>query len=286
MTDQTQQGQQGQQGDQGQQGQQGQQQQETWYSKAAEDVRGYVEMKGWKDPFEVVNSYKNLEKLTSTPAERLLRLPDPKHAGTPEYDTNLMQVFDRLGRPAKPEEYKLPKAAHRTPEAEKAAQEWFHKAGLTAGQAAKVTELWDAHVAQITQAQAEADTQQATQGVANLNKEWGAAFQKNSAIVDGVAREFGMTAEQLQGLRKALGTEGAMKFMYGIGKKLGEDTFVAVNGGPKGFNQTMTPGEAKARIDSLRNDPEFAARYANGGAKEREEMDRLHRFAYPEPQAA
>ena len=73
------------------------------------------------------------------PADQILRLPKADDA------EGMMKVYDRLGRPAKPEEYKLPKVAHRTPEAEKAAQEWFHKAGLTTSQAAKVTELLPQH---------------------------------------------------------------------------------------------------------------------------------------------
>lgn len=253
---------------------------ETWYSKAADDVRGYVEMKGWKDPFEVVTGYKNLEKLVGLPADQILRMPKADDA------EGVMKVFDKLGRPAKADDYGLKAPEGVSENFVKNASAWFHEIGLTKNQASKLVEKLGADVAQTRQAAAEAEALQVKEGAEKINKEWGAALEKNKAIVDGVAREFGMSAEQVLGLRKALGVDGAMNFLYSIGKKLGEDTFVAQNGGPKGFGQAMTPGEAKARIESLRSDPEFAAKYANGGAKEKEEMDRLHQFAYPEPRAA
>jgi hypothetical protein len=253
---------------------------EAWTAKFEPEVKGYAELKGWKDPAEAVRSTMNMEKLLGVPADQIIRMPKADDA------EGMTKVFDRLGRPAKADGYKFTAPEGAGENFVKNAQGWFHEAGLTEGQAAKVVEKFGADVAQTRKAAAEAEALRAKEGVEKLNKEWGAAMDKNTAIVDGVAREFGMSAEQVLGLRKALGPDGAMKFLYSIGQKLGEDTFVAQNGGPKGFGNVMTPDAAKARITALKADKEFREKLVNGNVEAKAEWDRLHKFASPGTQAA
>jgi hypothetical protein len=221
----------------------------------------------------------NMEKLLGVPADQIIRMPKADDA------EGMTKVFDRLGRPAKADGYKFTAPEGAGEDFVKNAQSWFHEAGLTESQAAKVVEKFGANVAQARQAAAEAEALAVKEGAEKLNKEWGAALEKNKAIVDGVAREFGMSAEQVLGLRKALGVEGAMKFLHSIGQKLGEDTFVAANGGQK-FGNVMTPDAARARITALKTDKEFSTKLMNGNVEAKAEWDRLHMFLSPETKAA
>jgi hypothetical protein len=112
-----------------------------------------------------------------------------------------------------------------------------------------------------------------------LRKEWGAAHDQNVEIARNAARKLGFTPEAVDALEKTMGYDGVMKFMHGLGSKLGEANFVS-SGETQGFNGAMTPAAAKNRIQQLRGDPEFTRRYVAGGATERAEMERLHRMAY------
>ena len=98
-------------------------QQQAWYGGYAEDIRGFVENKGWKDPSDAITGYINLEKyLGADKAGRGLVLPKDD-AATDEWG----QVYDRLGRPKSPDEYKLPVPDGDTGEFAKMAAGEFHK---------------------------------------------------------------------------------------------------------------------------------------------------------------
>jgi len=72
-----------------------------------------------------------------------------------------------------------------------------------------------------------------------------------------------------------------MQLFHTLGSKLGEDGFVSGNQNNSAFSGAMTPAQAQSKINMLRGDPDFVRRYTEGGAKEREEMNRLHEFAHP-----
>jgi hypothetical protein len=115
-----------------------------------------------------------------------------------------------------------------------------------------------------------------------LRTEWGQAYEQNLRMGDAAASKFGIDDATMKKLEGALGFQGLAKFMHQIGSQIGEHDFVAGNDG-KGANfGKMTPEQAKNRIQSLKGDPEFVKRYANNELSAREEMEKLHKFAYPE----
>lgn len=71
-----------------------------------------------------------------------------------------------------------------------------------------------------------------------------------------------------------------MTMLHDIGSRLGEDKLVTGTA-DTGFG-VMTPAQAQGKIAQLRGDADFVRRYTSGDVKAREEMERLHRFAYPE----
>jgi hypothetical protein len=82
------------------------------------EVLGYIQKKGWSAPADIVQGYRNLEKLVGN--EKV-----PLSKG--EQDTEGWErVFTALGRPSTPDAYKLP-------DADTAAK--FHEVGLNTRQA-------------------------------------------------------------------------------------------------------------------------------------------------------
>lgn len=240
------------------------------------DHLGYAQTKGWKGPADTVMSYRNLEKLVGVPAEQILKLPSD------DLPTSWDPIFNKLGRPEKPDGYKLPVPDGVDPGFAKTASEAFHKAGVSQKQAEALTTWWNEQAAGATKAQADATAARDTEQLAMLKAEWGVNLQANSAIVDKAATAFGMTSDQLDGLKAAMGPGEAMKFLHNIGSKLAtEDSFIGADGKPS-TTGGLTPAQAITKIGELRKDGEFVKRYAAGDAEAKREMARLHQIAYPQ----
>ncbi len=252
------------------------QNQTDWTTNLPDDFKNYVQTKGFKDPHAVLDSYRNLEKLMGAPKERLLTLPenDDVEAWKP--------IYDRLGRPAKPEEYnfKLPEEAG----GEKLTgflRSQFHELGLSKKQGEELMKRYQDHftneVKDIeTQMQANLDNDQKA-----LQKEWGAAHQQNLNIAAKAAQAFGLEAETIDKLEAAMGYSGVMKFLHNVGARLGEGKFEGPrNGG--GGNGVLSPEQAQAKIRELNTDASYRQKLLDGDVKIKAEWDRLHAQAYPE----
>jgi hypothetical protein len=240
------------------------------------DHVGYVQNKGFKDPAAPVVAYRNLEKLMGVPAEQILKLPSD------DLPTSWDPIYSKLGRPEKPDGYKLPVPEGADPTFSKSAAEAFHKAGVSQKQAEALTTWWNEQAAGVTKAQSDAAQARDTEQLAALKNEWGVNLQANSVIVDKAATAFGMTTAQLDGLKAAMGPGEAMKFLHNIGSKLAtEDAFIGADGKPSSTGG-LTPAQAVSKIAELRKDGEFVKRYSAGEMAAKSEMARLHQIAYPQ----
>lgn len=249
-----------------------------WSKQGLEtEALGYVQTKGWKNPVGVIESYRNLEKLTGVPPEQIIKLPK---GDTPE---EWGPVWDRLGRPKDAKGYEIP-----TPKegADEKFVEWakttFHEVGLPARLAKSLAEKWNAYTqTQTAQAKESYETTIAAETQA-LKKEWGADHEKNITSARRAAKEFGLDANAIDRLESALGFAGLMKLMHKIGSKLGtDDSFIGADTKNPGFNG-MSASAAKAQIDALKADKAFSAKYIAGDVEAREKMTRLHQIAYPD----
>lgn len=238
-----------------------------WHSGLSEELKGYVANKGFKDPASVVDSYRNLEKLIGV-KDKLLQVPD--NLG----DAKAMEeVWKRLGRPEKPEEYGI-KA-----ENEKFAK-WYtetaHKLGLNRNQAEALFKEYDAF-AQAEQSQSEAAFKAETEKlISDIKTKWGAAYDQNINVAKQAASQFGLDAEMVNKLEGALGFGKTMELLHSIGSKLGEPDFTA--GKPLAEGKALTPAQARDRINQLINDKDWSQKYINGGVQERQEMERLNKM--------
>jgi hypothetical protein len=244
---------------------------QDWTTGLADESKGFVQNKGWKNPGEVLESYRNLEKLVGAPPDRILQLPQGD-------DPQAMEgIYNRLGRPASPEGYKLPMPEKGgDPAFAKAASEIFHKAGLSEKQANEVVSWWNQTNAGAQEAAREAYVAKVTSEKQALQKEWGAAHEQNSATASRAIREFAVPPEAIDAIESKIGFAATVKLFHSIGSKLGEASFVA---GERGRSDSaLTPQQATSRIKELISDAGFVRRLQEGGIAEKNEWARLHHF--------
>ena len=243
------------------------------------DVKALVTDRQWKTPNDLAKSYQNLEKLTGVPPEQIIKLPK----GDDPVAWN--DVWTRLGRPAKAEDYKIPLPEGDKGEFAKEAAKWFHDAGLTQAGATKLATKWNEHQAAQQKAYTEGIAARDVKEVGELKAEWATDYDKHAAIVDKAAETFGMTLEQLGALKQVMGPKAAMNFMRNIGSKLGiEDPNFVKGDGPTGFNN-MSPQQAQEEMTRLRKDKLFAQEFNSPDPRVKSEarakMNRLAIIAAP-----
>lgn len=255
---------------------------QSWTSGLNETTRGFVELRGFKDPQTLAESYINLEKLMGVPKDRIVHLPEK------EDDVDgWNKVHSRLGRPEKEDDYPtmMPEKGG-DPELAKFAKNIFFKAGLSKKQAEVIGKAWNEFNDGVRGQMTEAHVNKVKQEEAALKSEWGAAWGQNLEIAKRAATKFGVTGETIDQLEKVMGFGGVIKLFHQLGAGVGvsmEDSFVGGNTSAFG-GRILTPAAAKARIGELKLDADFVRRYTSGEANAKAEMNRLHEMAYPDEQ--
>lgn len=251
-----------------------------WFSGfKADDVRGYIEQKGFKDPESLASAYWNLEKTRGVPQERLLTLPadDKPESWGP--------VYNKLGRPEKPEGYDV-KGADGTPADFLAWQrQTFHELGLSKKQGDALSAKWNELVTASAAGDQTAAKEALGQQITKLKQEWGAAAKQNIEVVDAMVEKLGLDEATQKKMEGVLGFDGFAKLLYGMtqkfGIKLGESEFHGSDGGTSADFGAMTPASAKARRDELLSDPTYYKAWSAGDIAKKSEIDRLFKFIYP-----
>ena len=77
--------------------------QAVWYGSASDEMKGYIQNKGWDDdPMKAVSSYQELEKFRGANENELLRFPKD-----PEADGAFDEIYTKLGRPESADAYEV-----------------------------------------------------------------------------------------------------------------------------------------------------------------------------------
>ncbi len=238
-----------------------------------------VNERQWKTPADLLKSYVNLEKLTGVPPDKIIKLPkdnDPKAWG---------EVYAKLGRPESADKYTIPVPDGQPKDFATKAGEWFFEAGLPQSAVTKIAEQWNGFIAEQTKVATEKTAQEHQIQINDLQKEWGANYEKNAEVVDRAAETFGMNQDQLSALKNVLGPKGAMEFLHRIGSKIAVEGSMTPPGMGDKAQFQMTPEMAQAKIAELRGDRNFAQLFNSNDPKQRMEargeMDRLQQLAYP-----
>jgi hypothetical protein len=246
------------------------------------DAMALVNDRQWKGIPDVLSSYRNLEKLTGVPPERILKLP-----GANDPVESWGAVYDRLGRPKAATDYKIPLPEGDTGEFAKVIAPIFHAAGLSQGQVQQIAEKHNAFIAEQTkQATEAAKTAHAAEMTATPNRV-GRRLSKEQRCRGSRRGEFRDDKRPgILALKQAMGPSAAMKFLHNIGSKIAvEGSFVAGDkGGGSGFD-AMNPQMAIAKIEANRTDRTFVEKFNSKDpvvrGQARAEMERLHQIAYP-----
>ena len=243
------------------------------------DLRSWVEGEKLSGPEPLAKSYRDLQKLTGGPLDKLVRLPDEPTA------ENMRSVFEQLGAGKTAEDYKLPVPEGDDGEFAKIAAGWMHEAAITTKQAEMLAEKWNEHIGGMATAQTEQATIEFDNELNELKREWGGNYEANAALVDTAAEKFGMTQDQLDALKKTMGPKDSMNFLLNIGSRIGTEDMqgtLGMSNGNQGSGFGGSPAQAKEQIAALRRDPAFTQAYTSGDADARAKMQRLHQIAYPD----
>jgi len=252
-----------------------------WYASIEDPlIRGVAELRKWSSPAEAVKSYTELEKMKGIPGDRILAVPEK-----PDDAEGWNKVYDRLGRPAKPEDYNLPVPQDfGDPEFAKAAAVKFHGMGFSQKQATDLATWWnEQQLAYITESD-RTRQQEAEMDLRDLRREWGGAYEEREELAKRAVREFieplGMDADTLTLMEEAIGTANLIKLFAAVGEKLGESRYAESSPGAAANAFGLTPDAAKARLAQLMQDKEWGSKVLkNPGGPEAAEMDRLQRIS-------
>lgn len=243
-----------------------------WRSGLSPDDRAWVEAKGFKDGAAAAVAFRNLEKVMGGE-----KLPRPKgDDDAAGWDA----TYKALGRPDKPDDYKLPVPDGGDGAFAKEAAPVLHKLGLSQKQAAGLAEWWNTHA---TKVQADAAAAQATASEAEmvqLKQEWGGQYDANVEAGRRAARQFGLDAAAIGKIESGLGSAATIKLLTKLGLALGEDPGPAGKG-TQSFGSTKE--QAQHQINQKKLDKDFMAAYFDprnpGNAAAKQEMERLHQIA-------
>lgn len=237
-----------------------------WYGTIENpELKGFAELKGWKDPAAAIESYRNLEKLQGVPPERLLKIPE---AGDAE---GMKAINAKFGwaPPEKAEDYQLPVPEGMQDTFAKVAAAEFHKLGVPKEMAQKIAAFANNYTLSQMEADNTAIITQHNSELAALKTEWGSNFDPlvetgKRAIAEYMPKT-GLTDADMDALRDTLGTAKFNKLWAGIGSTMGEAAFV--DGGAQTAPGQMTPEAALVRRGQLTNDAEWFKRYQSGDVK-------------------
>ncbi len=245
----------------------------AWHASFDDDTKGWLgnrgldKLDGEKALPELVKTARNAEKLLGVPADQIIRMP--KDGDPAAFRT----AMTRLGRPEKADQYEIPVPDGDPGEFAKTAATWFHEADLTKAQAKVMAAKWNEFAAAQAKAQADAGATKIAENEAALKREWGPAYEARLTAAGQIAAKLGLSDDVAGVLREKLGAAGLAKFVFTLGEKLGEASFVTGEG--MQFGGLMSPAQATQKIAELQRDPEWRARYLKGGKPELEEMRKL-----------
>jgi len=241
-----------------------------WLEGVDAEMIGYAQNKGWTDPKQVVEGYRNLEKMRGVPAERLLTLPDAA-ADQATKDA----FYEKLGRPKTAAEYDIKVEGNDATTAH--LKELFHKNGVSAEQARNLLAGQIEYEQKAIQAHQDQLRAKIEGEVTALKSEWGQAYDQNMGGAREGAKLLGLDNATIDALGESLGHGKLMKLLHSVAVRSGEDAFVT-DTSRQGYGNKLSPAQAQAEFNRLRADPAWVARRNAGDAVANAELKRLIGF--------
>jgi len=216
---------------------------EPWYDTLPDDLKSSEHITKHKDVASLAKSHVNAQQLIDSRGnQKMYDLEPPSDA------TERQKVYERLGRPAAPDGYKINGAV---PEFLQAA----HAANLTAEQAAAL----HGRLSEANKAASDASSQKFKDDIAKLQQssetaykaKWGDEYDKEMGAMR-QAMEARMSAEQIQEA-EAIGLVHEPWFIEAfntLGKAMAEDNLLGGGGGAGERDQATVEGELQELLSS------------------------------------
>lgn len=214
-----------------------------------DDIRHEPVLKNFKSWDALAKSYVHANRKLGVPSDQLMQIPQGENA-----DWN--GVYKAMGRPDTPDQYEL----NGTGEMADNFRNQAHQLGLSQKQASELMNWYSEVQSSVDSSDDEDFAKEQVQWVADLQKEWGDSYIKNTKLAERAFRQFG-SEDALEVMNATgLGSHPALVKMFSqIGQFLAEDG--QLTGNQQGRIGGITPGSAKTRIDELLNDKDFTTRY-------------------------
>ena len=223
-------------------------------------TKAWAEAKGLQNgSFEnVLGSYHNLEKMVGADrAGRTITLLGDD-ASPEERDA----YFNKLGRPESAAQYSLELPEGVTDDTRlNMMRNKAHELGISDAQFSGLAEADAAYLSATVQGISDKAVISAADAEAQLRTEWGAAFDLKVAGIDVAAHKLGLSDDQLNGLREAMGPVESMKFVDSLNTKIGDHNF---DEGEKIIPGHKTPEQAREELDNLSLNKEFMDAWMDG----------------------
>ena len=214
-----------------------------------DDIRHEPVLKNFKSWDALAKSYVHANRKLGVPSDQLMQIPQGENA-----DWN--GVYKAMGRPDTPDQYEL----NGTGDMAQNFRNQAHQLGLSQKQASELMNWYSEVQSGVDSSDDEDFASEQVQWVADLQKEWGDSYIKNTKLAERAFRQFG-SEDALEVMNATgLGSHPALVKMFSqIGQFLAEDG--QLTGNQQGRIGGITPGSAKTRIDELLNDQDFSKRY-------------------------
>lgn len=242
----------------------------AWHESITDEaLRGYVEAKGFQSVEDVIKGHQNIEKLVGDKV-KLTALPGED--ATPE---QLAEFYTKLGRPDKPEDYKLQAPEGADKAFTESAAKWMHDLGLNTKQAGTLAEQFNTYMANHLDSQVKQMEIAEQNDIASLKKEWGQNYDANLEKARRAARAFGCDDATSWKIQEAIGANKMLTMFSNIGNGFSEHT---MHGGNQSSPFGMSVEGARVRHAEILRDPALRSKYLNKDSALRNEMDTLNRI--------
>lgn len=252
----------------------------TWYDKAPDEVKGYIQNKGWDDPIKAVQSYQELEKFRGASEKELIKLPKDFDA-----EGALDPIYDKLGRPEAPDKYSFaaPEGVQVDENRMKGAQELAHKIGLNQKQFEALAQFDAQYWQQIEQHVSEEQAKRQEADYQALLKDWGNNAPQREELARRGLRSVlpdGDKDGMVSAIEEAIGTAATLKLFANVGDKLSREDKIHDGGSTGqrfGYTREQALSDRKTLMAEIQADPKRLANYNNGVGPDLDKMKNLNK---------
>lgn len=247
---------------------------ENFLNSLTEENRAFATEKGYASANDLVAGLKAAAKFDGLDIEKMVSLPNEKST-----QEEINAFYAKLGRPESADKYDFKIAEGQSDEFAKQIAPLLFKAGLTQKQVDTIVPGWNALVAETQEAQNKATEQEFNAAMDILKTEWGKDYAAKETLAKRASSAIGLNADEIDALVKAKGTAWVFRTMAKLGAAIGDDNKF------KGLESQMQinlsdPTEAKAKLERLMKDQNFAAKMANGEEEAVNTWKKLTEAAY------